>query len=97
MQNSAIAQELQAMGFVETDTGGGCVAWVKEWPNGAQVLVTDSANEGYLPELEDAAVDVGFYDREGVQTGWAPFPTLRYAVDNMSALVAFNMSLNVVL
>ena len=83
--------ELQAARFEECSTGGGCVAWIREWPNHAQVMITSSANEGYLPETEDCPIDVGFYNADGEQTGWAPFPTLRYALDNMDALIMANM------
>lgn len=59
-------------GFAETSTGGGFVGYVKMiGTDGAHILVTDSVDEGMLPQSITEPHDVGHYNANGEQTSFS--------------------------
>ncbi len=91
---NSVKDKIGKLGFSECSTGGGCVAFVKQYPNGAQVLITSSSNEGYIPESLSDPIDIGFYNSDGEQTGWAPIADLETAMSCMDELIRINMARN---
>lgn len=61
---TAIQKTLEANGFTEYNTGGGCMAMSKFLPNGKQVLVSDC--DGGL-DFDADNWCVGLYDAEGYE------------------------------
>ena len=57
---------LRDAGFKIADTGGGCSAWIKEYPN-ASILVTsdDGSTHDLTPENIEGGVLVGIIDEDG--------------------------------
>ena len=62
---------LEQCGFSRRDTGGGCTAWVRDFPN-CQVMVTQDATAELAPEyMQEIGISVGAWDdAEGVQMYW---------------------------
>ena len=62
---------LKQCGFSRRDTGGGCTAWVRDFPN-CHVMVTQDATAELAPEyMQEIGISVGAWDdAEGVQVYW---------------------------
>lgn len=54
---------LEAMGFENLSTGGGCTAWIFTRPDGELCMVTDG--DCSAPKDTDKEWDVGFYKNDG--------------------------------
>lgn len=60
---TTIGSIMVAAGYEVTHTGGGCLAWRKEAPNGGYALICDEGN-GLGDKLAETYL-TGFYDVEG--------------------------------
>lgn len=53
---------LKQCGFSRRDTGGGCTAWVRDFPN-CEVMVTQDATAELEPEyMQEIGISVGVWD-----------------------------------
>jgi hypothetical protein len=55
--------DYKAQGFTQYHTGGGCIAWRKDYESGCYALITDEDGCS-LPDHDAASVYVGLYDTE---------------------------------
>ena len=62
--NTELQKVFESHGYTETDTGGGCKAWISFEENGDYVLITDIGGGG-LPDRSNEACIVGLYTSDG--------------------------------
>lgn len=86
-QRTPMAAFLKAHPAVVTDvsTGGGCMAWTLDLPNGEQLMFTSGEDGGYQPAPADDTVTVGYYDARGE---WDEVNRPEYTWSELAAFVA---------
>ncbi len=69
----------------DVSTGGNCLAWTLDLPNGEQLMFTSGTDGGYQPSPADDTVTVGYYDARGE---WDEVIRPEYSWTELAAFVA---------